>query len=60
MIDKNTNIPVKPPAPNSYEGERWRHTALRRRMIQGTWMDDLEEELLQHLDRDNPRIMQFC
>tara|TARA_R100000406_G_scaffold11227_1_gene7217 strand:+ start:2584 stop:4056 length:1473 start_codon:yes stop_codon:yes gene_type:complete len=52
MIDKNTNIPVKPPAPNSYEGERWRHTALRRRMIQGTWMDDLEEELLHHLSAD--------
>ena len=51
MID-NSNIPVKPPAPNSYEAERWAHTGLRRRMIQGTWMDDLEEELLIHLSAD--------
>ena len=51
MIESK-NIPIKPPAPNDYEGQRWAHTALRRRLIEGTWADDLEEELLLHLSLD--------
>ena len=51
MIESK-NIPIKPPAPNDYEAQRWAHTALRRRLIEGTWADDLEEELLLHLSLD--------
>ena len=46
------NYPIKPPAPTSYDMERWQHTSLRRRLIQGTWEEDLEQELLTHLSSD--------
>ena len=46
------NIPNKPPAPNSYEEKRWQHTALRRRLLQGLWEQDLEDELRRHLPSD--------
>tara|TARA_Y100001938_G_C8099062_1_gene440227 strand:- start:3028 stop:4473 length:1446 start_codon:yes stop_codon:yes gene_type:complete len=45
-------IPAKPMAPNGYEQDRWDHTAMRRRMIQGKYEDDLEHELARHLPMD--------
>ena len=50
MYDKN--IPNKPVAPTSADDARWNHTALRRRLIQGTWEEDLEDELFRHLPAD--------
>ena len=50
MYDKN--IPSKPVAPTSACQARWDHTALRRRLIQGTWEEDLEDELFRHLPAD--------
>ena len=50
MYDKN--IPSKPIAPTSADQIRWDHTALRRRLIQGTWEQDLEDELYRHLPAD--------
>ena len=50
MYDKN--IPSKPIAPSSADQSRWEHTALRRRLIQGTWSEDLEDELFRHLPAD--------
>ena len=47
-----TNVPTKPAAPNSYEEKRWNHTALRRRLLQGLWEQDLEDELARHLPSD--------
>jgi len=46
------NVPNKPAAPNSYEEKRWKHTALRRRLLQGLWEQDLEDELSRHLPSD--------
>jgi hypothetical protein len=50
MYDKN--IPSKPVAPTSSDQARWDHTSLRRRLIQGTWEQDLEDELYRHLPAD--------
>lgn len=50
MYDKN--IPSKPLAPTQSDQARWEHTALRRRLIQGTWEQDLEDELYRHLPAD--------
>lgn len=46
------NIPQKPMAPTQADQARWEHTALRRRMLQGTWEQDLEDELYRHLPSD--------
>ena len=48
----NKNIPTKPIAPDDATESRWRHTALRRRLVQGTWSEDLERELYRHLPAD--------
>lgn len=48
----NQKVPFKPIAPTSEDDERWKHTALRRRMIQGTWNQDLEDCLYEHLPAD--------
>ena len=48
----NKNIPAKPIAPTSTDQNRWDHTALRRRLVQGTWEQDLEDELYRHLPAD--------
>lgn len=45
-------IPQKPLAPTQADESRWQHTALRRRMLQGTWEQDLEDELYRHLPSD--------
>lgn len=50
MYDKN--IPSKPIAPTSADQSRWDHSSLRRRLIQGTWEQDLEDELYRHLPAD--------
>lgn len=49
---KQLNIPAKPNAPTDYDEKRWLHTALRRRLLQGTWEQDLEDELYRHLPAD--------
>ena len=49
---RNYNIPAKPMAPNQYDQERWEHTGMRRRMIQGKYEEDLEHELARHLPMD--------
>jgi hypothetical protein len=43
---------MKPMAPSQADAARWEHTALRRRMLQGTWEQDLEDELYRHLPSD--------
>ena len=48
----NSEIPAKPMAPTNDDQMRWDHTALRRRLIQGTWENDLERELARHLPAD--------
>lgn len=45
-------IPYKPIAPNDDTRARWSHTEQRRKLIQGTWSDLLEEELYRHLPAD--------
>lgn len=47
-----SNIPLKPFASSPEEQERWNHTALRKRMILGSWEEDLENELARHLPAD--------
>lgn len=48
-----SNTPVKPIAPGgNAEQMRWDHSALRRRMIIGSWAQDLENELARHLPPD--------
>ncbi len=42
------DIPPKPPLPTDTDERRSQHTALRRRMIQGTWEDDLERNMKSH------------
>ena len=44
--------PVKPQAPTTATGERWRHSALRKRLILGAWSQDLEDSLAMHLPPD--------
>ena len=46
------NYPPKPPAFSRYDRDRQEHSALRRRMITGSWEEDLEQELLSHLSAD--------
>ena len=43
---------TKPTAPNGMCEKRWQHTALRRRMLQGTFEKDLEEEMMRHFSTD--------
>ena len=38
--------------PNAEEQRRVEHQALRRRLIMGTYEDDLEEEMLRHFSAD--------
>jgi hypothetical protein len=44
--------PSKPIAPTSYDENRWTHSALRRRLLQGNWEQDLEDELYRHIPAD--------
>jgi hypothetical protein len=59
------NFPPKPTGPTTADEERWRHSALRRRLLTGLWEQDLEEELLRHLPTDRrdalgPSDMSSC
>ena len=59
------NFPPQPTAPTASDEQRWRHSALRRRLLTGLWEQDLEEELLRHLPTDRrealgPSDMSSC
>ena len=45
-------IPAKPIAPDDQTESRWKHTSMRRKLVQGTWSDLLEDELYRHLPAD--------
>lgn len=45
-------VPPLPKMPTAEDEQRARHTALRRRMLSGNWMDDLETEMLRHFSTD--------
>ena len=45
-------IKIKPTASTQAHDDRRSNTALRRRMLQGTWEQDLEDELYRHLPTD--------
>ena len=44
--------PAKPIAPTSEDSQRWEHSSLRKRLILGAWLEDLEDELARHLPPD--------
>jgi len=44
--------PTKPVAPNNLDQKRWEFTSLRKRMLTGSWEQDLEDELARHLSPD--------
>tara|TARA_Y100001973_G_scaffold66978_1_gene97857 strand:- start:864 stop:2306 length:1443 start_codon:yes stop_codon:yes gene_type:complete len=46
------DIPPKPMAPTAIDQDRWEHSALRRRIMEGKWENDLENELLRHIPAD--------
>ena len=46
------NPPPFPQMPNAEEQRRVEHQALRRRLIMGTYEEDLEEEMLRHFSAD--------
>ena len=43
---------AKPTAPNGETERRWEHTAMRRRLVQGTYEKDLETEMMRHFSTD--------
>ena len=43
---------AKPTAPDGETERRWQHTAMRRRLVQGTFEKDLEEEMMRHFSTD--------
>ena len=45
-------FPTKPAPPDSYTQKRWEASSLRRRMLLGSWFEDLEEELSRHIPSD--------
>lgn len=45
-------IPAKPAASDMYTQRRWEHSALRRRLLIGDWVQDLENTLAQHIPSD--------
>jgi len=45
-------IAPKPIAPSSEDTQRWEHSSLRKRLILGAWLEDLEDELARHLPPD--------
>tara|TARA_R100001594_G_scaffold150649_1_gene213082 strand:+ start:4353 stop:5807 length:1455 start_codon:yes stop_codon:yes gene_type:complete len=46
------NSPIKPGAPTDSDQSRWDHSSLRKRLILGAWLQDLERELARHLPPD--------
>ena len=64
-MQNDYTIPAKPQAPTNTDDERWKHSALRRRLLTGLWEQDLENELLRHLPTDRrealgPSDMSSC
>jgi len=64
-MQNDYTIPAKPQAPTNADDERWKHSALRRRLLTGLWEQDLENELLRHLPTDRrealgPSDMSSC
>ena len=64
-MQNDYTIPAKPQAPTNADEERWKHSALRRRLLTGLWEPDLEIELLRHLPTDRrealgPSDMSSC
>ena len=47
-----TMTPAKPSAPTAATESRWSHSSLRKRLILGAWLEDLELELSRHLPAD--------
>ena len=45
----NPSLPNPPTPQNAGEASRWEETRRRRRMLEGTWRDDLEQRLQEHL-----------
>ena len=45
-------FPTKPVAPNNLDQKRWEFTSLRKRMLTGSWEQDLEDELGRHFSKD--------
>ncbi len=43
------SLPNPPTPQNAGEASRWEETRRRRRMLEGTWRDDLEQRLQEHL-----------
>ena len=43
------SLPNPPTPTNAGEASRWEETRRRRRMLEGTWRDDLEQRLQEHL-----------
>ena len=46
------NSLIKPAAPTEADQSRWDHSSLRKRLILGAWLQDLENELARHLPPD--------
>ena len=51
------DVPPKPQAPDDYNQKRWNHTALRRRICQGIYEDDLIYELKRHFPTDRLEVL---
>ena len=49
-------IPQKPTAPTAEDERRREHSGLRRRLLEGTFEEDLEQEMLRHWSSDRNAI----
>lgn len=49
--------PIAPPAPDPATGARWEETRRRRRLLEGQWLVDLEQSLVQTFGRDRVAVM---
>ena len=49
---KNLSMPQRPPMPTSQDEKRVIHSSLRKRLIMGTWGNDLENTLYDHISAD--------
>jgi len=45
----NPKIPNIPAPPDAFDSERWDHTRLRRRLLEGNWGGDLAERYRRHM-----------
>jgi len=49
MPKLTTTTPQMPTPPDPFEAQRWEHTRLRRRLLEGNWNNDLKERYIQHM-----------